>query len=390
MLDLKRVGRVGLVGAATFCSLVFFLQMLVAVPQASAYALTSPITDTSKLAKNKIADHQEILKQAQSAQKASEYKEAFRLYKLLADDGNDFAQFSVGLFYEQGLGVLSSAAHACTYYKMAASKGVPFALQKTGDCLIAGSLALDENAENMDGMVYFGGDRVDESSLSSVQKHAINYYMLADQSGIYSSACLAAEIMLKAQPKTHAPLALDLCLNALNKGAISAAIHLGKWFLQGQYFEQDLDKAEQFFQVAKPNDSKEAAFLLGSVYDNRHQQMRLSTSKDASFSTETSSRSLEKELQTAIYWYETAASMGYEKAYLPTSLLYWQLIENTPNANYLAKTYLWINTAISQYDGHSIDVQQFAESVNQKVPEDWKSTLDTKIESHIARFHSVK
>jgi TPR repeat protein len=54
----------------------------------------------------------------------SEDCEAARLYKLAADQGDAFAQFNLGFFYEQGRGGLpKDDCEAARLYKLAADQG---------------------------------------------------------------------------------------------------------------------------------------------------------------------------------------------------------------------------------------------------------------------------
>lgn len=61
------------------------------------------------------------------------YKEAFKLYLPLAESGNDDAQFHLGLFYEDGLGITQDYRKAIDWYYKAAKQMNPYAQQSLGD-----------------------------------------------------------------------------------------------------------------------------------------------------------------------------------------------------------------------------------------------------------------
>jgi TPR repeat protein len=59
----------------------------------------------------------------EAARKAGDYQKEFRLWKRLAEQGNKWAQFSVGEMYEYGEGVPEDDAKAAYWYRKAAEQG---------------------------------------------------------------------------------------------------------------------------------------------------------------------------------------------------------------------------------------------------------------------------
>ena len=55
--------------------------------------------------------------------KPQDYKEAVRLYRLAADQGNAVAQYNLGICYEFGKGVAKDLDEAIRLYRLAAEQG---------------------------------------------------------------------------------------------------------------------------------------------------------------------------------------------------------------------------------------------------------------------------
>ena len=68
------------------------------------------------------------LKDAMAAHKSKDYKEAVRLYRLSAKQGNAEAQYSLGLMYDKGQGVPQDYKEAARLYRLSAKQGNPGAL----------------------------------------------------------------------------------------------------------------------------------------------------------------------------------------------------------------------------------------------------------------------
>ena len=79
------------------------------------------------------------LRKAQKALAAGDYEKAFAEYIKIAEGQHDpLAQFTVGLFYQNGWGRPAEPAKAYRWFEKAASGGVPAAQHFVGDYLVAG------------------------------------------------------------------------------------------------------------------------------------------------------------------------------------------------------------------------------------------------------------
>jgi TPR repeat protein len=74
----------------------------------------------------------ERLQAALASYKAGNFKAALPLYRALADEGDAFAQFSIGYMYRRGEGVAKDEAEAVKWYRKAAEQGYPTAQSNLG------------------------------------------------------------------------------------------------------------------------------------------------------------------------------------------------------------------------------------------------------------------
>jgi hypothetical protein len=313
-----------------------------------------------------LTEEQQILK-AQTAQAAGDYQVAMQSYQKLSDKGVDIAHFTLGFFYEQGLGTNVSLPKACQYYQKAAESKTPLALEKMGDCYLNGVFG-EQNITDGNKTL---STTTDDSGLSTAQRTAVDYYLQAQQSGILSASCKAGSVLLENGSSEQKTLGLSYCDQAAQMGSPTAAYQLGTWYLNGTLVKTDYAKAQLYLQMAKPEAHPPAAFALAQVYDY-------------SSTLNVQGKELTK---TALFWYETAASQGFTAAYLPSSLLYWKLSEHDNNPELLAKSYLWLKTASAVQKSLDEDIKAFTKAVNATVPDEWKATLDAKVQKHLQTFH---
>jgi Caspase domain/Sel1 repeat len=129
------------------------------------------------------------------AVKRKDYTEAMRRYRKAADQGNVYAQTSIGVLYEKGSGVTQDYAEAMRWYRKAADQGYAQALTNIGTLYRQGSGVTQDYAEAMR-WYRKGADRGNSSSLLNIgflyekgwgvtQDHveAMRWYMKASDLG---------------------------------------------------------------------------------------------------------------------------------------------------------------------------------------------------------------
>src|SRR3974390_1241437 len=78
------------------------------------------------------------LEDATAANERGDYATALRLVRPLAAQGNDRAQFNLGVMYDKGRGVPQNDAEALKWYRKAAEQGYPIAQYNLGVMYVEG------------------------------------------------------------------------------------------------------------------------------------------------------------------------------------------------------------------------------------------------------------
>ena len=72
---------------------------------------------------NESNDFDDDFEHAADAYEREDYKTAYKLFLPLAEQGDAFAQYNLGLMYDQGLGVPQDYKEAVKWYRLAAEQG---------------------------------------------------------------------------------------------------------------------------------------------------------------------------------------------------------------------------------------------------------------------------
>lgn len=197
--------------------------------------------------------------------------ESNRWFMEAARQGNDFAQFQIGLKYEIGSGVKKSAKEAARWYMKAASKNNVDALYRLGRCYYYGDGVRVDNhaawrcfkkaselgdswASYMLGRCYFCGHGVEEDEAEAVK--------------CYQKAAL--------------------------EKVVPAIYELGRCYFDGSGVGEDKEKAMELFIEAAEMDFPEALYDIGDCFYN--------------------GIVVEKNEDEALNYFQKAAQIGYERA----------------------------------------------------------------------------
>lgn len=169
---------------------------------------------------------------------------AFEWYKKAADLSNPMACHKLGFFLEQGVGCVANLDLAVEYYKKAYDEGYP------------------DSAHNL-GLIYQGF--VKETAAFKDIKKSIEYFERAKQWG-YSPSCNAlgrmyllmsknAELAQEAgnpgsEPEDYVVTGIELMEDAANNGDADAMLMLGLIFGSKDYGLYDMDKAQNYMELA--------------------------------------------------------------------------------------------------------------------------------------------
>lgn len=294
-------------------------------------------------------DLSEELKQGQQALAAKDYVTAYQEYTRHAD-GNPLAQFTLGLFEQQGWGRPANPVAACNWFEKAAQKKIPAAQQFLGDCLAQGI-----------------GRPVDGQG-------ALRWYGGAAEAGIASALCSAGELYIsgKIVPK-DVNKGLALCTKAAQAESPPAMMKLANYYRDGTDVPQNLHHARFWYDQAAQRHNHDAQFRLGIMLSEGQ-------GGDAN-------------IPQARFWLEHAAMEGHAPAYLPTAILYANAATDpktgalTPDD--LAKVYMW-NSAAKATTQNPMQLKEIARietMVLAVMPTKWKPDLDRRVAEHLAKYN---
>ena len=293
-------------------------------------------------------DLQTELQNAQDALSAGKYDKAYSEYSRIAKQhDHPFAQFSLALFHNIGWGRPVNRVEACRWFEKAAKGKVVAAQHFFADCLVEG--------------VHRKADSVE----------AITWYEKAADKGHVTSLCSIARLYINGTGVEKKPeKGLEYCRRAAKGGNRQAQLQIGRFFWEGDSSIHNPDKAKMWFEHAAQARSIDAAYYLGQVYENHL-----------------------KDQNTALYWYEQAASQGFLPAYFATANLYFFIPPQTNSgkrsAKHLAKTYLWLSATKRASDNpeETAKAAQMLEQINKIMPQTWLADLDKKVDQHLAEYN---
>ncbi len=170
---------------------------------------------------------------------------------------------------------------------------------------------------------------------------------------------------------------INLCIKSVEEGSSAAALYLAELFYSGDIVVKNDAVALQYYKLANPKHNGLPAFRLGHFYDQGN-VVKCNTAK-------------------ALYWYETASSLGFATAYLPCATLYWSAYENLneDRAKMLAKSYLWISAAEIEYNSRDLNesgernvdsIASLRKAVLNEMPMSWQAGLDKQVAQHFANL----
>ena len=289
------------------------------------------------------------MKDAQVALASGEYETAFAGYAAAArNDQNALAQFSLGLFYQNGWGRPIDKTAACQWFEKAAQGGIPVAQHLTGICLDEGTHRQADPAA------------------------AASWFQKAAQAGHFHSYCHLSNLLMTGRGVPKDPLkALELCHPAAQQGSIPAQLWLGKFYLQGDPSIQDKQEAYRWFAAAAQKQAPEAFYYLGIMMQQDALRGHIP----------------EKTRQM----FELAASLNYVPAYFQAGKHFFAAEPdpetNQLSAEHLAKAYLWISVAIQRSEDAEeiLAAQSIREQILVIMPETWLADLDQKIAQYLQR-----
>ncbi len=192
--------------------------------------------------------------------------------KKAANQGNKGAQFRLGFYYDQGVGVKQDYSKAFSWIKKVANQG-------------------HAEVQEILGLFYYQGIGVKQDF-----KEGFNWIEKAANQG-YADAQYNVGISYyygQGAEQDYSK-AFNWYQKAANQGLADAQFSLGISYYYGQGVKQDYSKALNWTEEAAFQGYAEAQFELGTLYEKGIGVVK-------------------KDLKEAAYWYEEAAEQGHQKA----------------------------------------------------------------------------
>ena len=289
----------------------------------------------------------QVVQDTQTALAAGDYEKAFAGYHDAARNNNNaLAQFSIGLFYQNGWGRAVDKAAACQWFEQAAQGGIPTGQYQAGICL-------EE-----------GGQRPPDYAA------AANWFEKAAQAGQFHAYCNLGNLYMTGKGVPKDPVkALQLCHPAAQQGSIPAQLWMGRFYLEGDPSIQNGQEAYRWFEAATQKQSPEAFYYLGILLQKELEE----------------GHTVEKARQM----FEQAAALKYVPAYFQAGKSFYHA-EPDPetkrlSAEHLAKAYLWLSATLQQSENLNelAESKQMLEQILAVMPETWLNELDQKVAQHL-------
>lgn len=205
---------------------------------------------------------------------AVDHEKALAILQRLANQGNHMAIYMLGQRYHDGKGVEKDPQKALQYYQSAYEKGSNKAANQIGILYESGEATGEEDKQTAFGWYEKAADRGDSNGFSNVARYyhfgilgetdlskAANNYVRAAETGSYIAYCKLADTMILMGPRPN-----------------------DKW-------EDTLSRIESLYMYGSKYDKKYCPRRLGHFYQDEM-----------------------KNLESAGYWFETAARAGDQKA----------------------------------------------------------------------------
>ena len=250
-----------------------------------------------------------IFEDASNYYKKNNFKKAFSLYEQLAYNGNIDAQYNLGIFFYNGIGVKQNKVLAFIWLSTAASKNHKLAQNKLGFMYEKGDIpniknkkkALQEYLksakQNYDiaqlNLAMYYNQLANNDSL----KQAFFWYSKAAKNGNIAAINNLGNMYYFGQSVKHNyKKAASLYTKAAKKGDMLAQYNLSMMYFSGEYYKKDGEMAYYWLKKSSINGYKVAQLKLANFYRQGNNIV------------------VEKDFKKALYWYFKAAQQKYPPA----------------------------------------------------------------------------
>ncbi len=218
-----------------------------------------------------VALHADTFEEGMAAYENEDYEKAMQILQPLAKQGNSQAQITMGIMYDNGLGVPTDPARALDWYIKAAEQGIPVVQHDVG-------------------VKYFQGIGTKQDYLK-----AARWWKLSSDAGLADSQFNLGLIYYRGLGvQKDLKEAMNLFRRAAEQDHAQAQYSLAVMYAFGQGVEKNYPEALNWFQKSAAQGVAQAQYNLGIFYENGY--------------------ALEKDEKKAAEWYRKAASQGLPEA----------------------------------------------------------------------------
>ena len=198
----------------------------------------------SKAQTEKYNNDDELLQEAVTLLNNEEYEDAFLLFRNLAEEGFDSAQYYLGKCYEEGLGTAADKSVAFFWYFKAALQG-------------------NSDYQNNLGWCYNEGCGIIKST-----KEAEHWYRLSAESGNLKAQCNLGILYLDRKDPEAQQAGIFWLKKAARKKDAIAELNLGVCYLEGSGTARDLKRALRYFLLAGEHGEGDGYNNAGICFQN--------------------------------------------------------------------------------------------------------------------------
>jgi len=250
-----------------------------------------------------------IFEEASNHYKQKNFKKAFSLYKQLAYKGNVDAQYNLGIFYYNGIGVKQNKVLAFIWLSTASSKNHSLAQNKLG-------------------YMYEKGEIPDIKN----KKHALEQYLKSAKQDYNIAQLNLGMYYNQLTDKNSLKQAFYWYTKAANNGNVAAMNNLANMYYFGQSIKHDYQKAASLYKKAALKDDMLAQYNLSMMYymgeylskngdksaywlkKSAINGYKIAQLKLANFYKDGNNILVNKDLKKALYWYFKSAKQKYPPA----------------------------------------------------------------------------
>ncbi|OHT05794.1 hypothetical protein TRFO_26397 [Tritrichomonas foetus] len=254
--------------------------------------------------------HAKYLEEGFNSEIEVDYERSLKLYKKAAQHENVEAMYSVGRFYEKGLGVEIDLDLAFSWYSEASNRGHLEATYKCGYMLMHG-IGTHQN----------------------IKQAQVKLIKAAEECHVEATSELA-HLLYSKNDYTNA---FQLASAAASYGNVNAQILLARLYYDGHGVEKDSKMFLKYLYLAEQNGSAEAQYLIGQYYEDDvgdmnhafHWYTKAAQHEYTEAELKVAQMLYEgqgicQDSKQALKWYKRAAKKGNALAMLHTARMYSQ------------------------------------------------------------------